>query len=128
MKKLGLILLFGVSALTTNFAMAENVVPTIDIAPKYPQSALRRETTGYVVVRFDVNDNGRAANISIVESNPPNIFNSSVRTAVMRSTFAIIDPSSSTSVERTYHFDTSIDNDLTNRFNFMEEAPQLATN
>ncbi|PCJ42774.1 MAG: hypothetical protein COA71_04535 [SAR86 cluster bacterium] len=128
MKKLGLILLLSVSALTANLSMAENVVPILDVAPEYPQSALRRETTGYVVVRFDVNENGKAKNFSIVEASPEHIFNSAVRTAVMRSTFGLVDGSSSASVERTYHFDHSSDTNVTNRFNFMEEAPQLVSN
>lgn len=135
MKKIGFLLLLSVSVLTTNFAMAEdtvsvNSVPVIDVAPEYPQAALRRDISGYVVVRFNVDGSGKAQNISIVEANPARIFNGTVKIALKRSTFAsstdIDNPS--TSFERTYHFIQSADNDLANRFNFMEGAPQLATN
>ncbi len=128
MKKLGLILLLSTSALTANGAMAENIVPVLDVAPEYPEAALRRDISGHVVVRFDVDESGKAQNISIVEASPERIFNGAVRVALKRSTFTASDDISSTSFERTYHFNQSADNDLANRFNFMEGAPQLATN
>lgn len=127
MKIIGIILLLYSSAFMTSSAAAENVVPVIDISPEYPQSALRREASGYVVVRFEVNEeSGKAQNITIVEANPERIFNSSVKTALRRSIFELKDGSVSNSVERVYHFDHSTDSNMTNRFNFMEEAPQVA--
>jgi TonB family protein len=128
MKKLGLLLLLGTSALTANIAIAEDIVPVLDVAPEYPVVALRRDISGHVVVRFDVDEDGKAQNISIVEASPERIFNGAVRVALKRSTFTTSDSISSTSFERTYHFNQSADNDLANRFNFMEGAPQLATN
>lgn len=128
MKKLGLLLLLSASALTANFAFAENIVPVLDVVPEYPEAALRRDLSGHVVVRFDVDESGKAQNISIVEASPERIFNGAVRVALKRSTFTTSEDISSTSFERIYHFNQSADNDLANRFNFMEGAPQLATN
>lgn len=129
MKKIGLILLFSASALMANFAIAEeNIAPVLDIAPEYPNSALRRNISGHVVVRFDVDENGKAQNIDVVDASPARIFNNTVRIALKRSTFSTSGDSSSASFERTYHFNQSSNNDLANRFNFMEEAPQLASN
>lgn len=130
MKKLGLAILLSTSALTTNLAMAGNIEPVMDVAPVYPEAALRRDISGHVVVRFDVDESGKARNITIVEANPARIFNGAVRSALKRSTFSASSSksASSTSFERTYHFSQSADDDLANRFNFMERAPQLAAN
>lgn len=129
MKKLGFILLFGASALMTNTAVAD-ITPVVDVAPNYPEAALRRDITGHVVVQFDVDSNGKARNITIVDASPKRIFNGAVRTALMRSTFELSDNDSLGRFQRTYHFDQNADtaNLEENRFNFMEVAPQMASN
>tara|TARA_R110000772_G_scaffold210370_4_gene320909 strand:+ start:392 stop:781 length:390 start_codon:yes stop_codon:yes gene_type:complete len=129
MKKISLILLISLSAMISNLALADsNVEALLDIQPEYPQSALRRDLSGHVVVRFDIDSNGKAHNISIVEASPARIFNSAVRVALKRSIFSTSNDSSA-SFERTYNFNlTANESDLANRFNFMEEAPQLAAN
>ncbi len=128
MKKLGLILLLGVSALLTNTAAAQNVAPVLDVAPEYPVSAVRREIDGFVTVRFDIDQDGKPHNIEIVEASPARLFNSAVRTAIKRSSFELADGVTSTRVERTYVFDHTAVNNLANRFNFMESAPNVAAN
>jgi TonB family protein len=127
MKKIGLILLFSASTFAAHFAAAD-IIPVLDVAPEYPQAALRRDVSGHVIVRFDVNENGKAHNITIVNANPERIFNDAVRTALKRSTFSVTDGASSSSFERTYYFDQAANNNMANRFNFMEEAPSLASN
>ena len=104
MKKISLILLISLSAMISNLALADSIV------------------------RFDIDSNGKAHNISIVEASPARIFNSAVRVALKRSIFSTSNDSSA-SFERTYNFNlTANESDLANRFNFMEEAPQLAAN
>ena len=129
MKKLGLILLFSASALISNIATAD-ITPVVDVTPEYPQAALRRDITGHVVVQFDVDANGKARNITIVDARPARIFNGAVRTALMRSTFKLNNDDSLARFQRTYHFDQNTDtaNLEDNRFNFMEVAPQMASN
>lgn len=133
MKKLNLLLLISFSTLISSWALAEtNVEAVLDVQPEYPQSALRRDISGHVVVRFNIDANGKAHNISIVEASPARIFNSAVRIALKRSTFSTggsTNDDSSSSYERTYHFNQAPSkDDLANRFNFMEVAPQLAVN
>lgn len=50
--------------------------------PEYPRRALDMRLEGYVVVLYDVNDNGRIENIRIIESKPNNIFDRSVINAM----------------------------------------------
>lgn len=48
------------------------------IPPVYPLHAKRRGVQGWVKVHFVVNENGRAEDITIVESQPPGVFDQSV--------------------------------------------------
>ncbi|MAM70114.1 MAG: hypothetical protein CMP91_03080 [Gammaproteobacteria bacterium] len=104
MKKIGLFLLACSSVFAVNMVQAENVTPVVDVSPEYPESALRREAAGYVVVRFDVRD-GKAHNISIVEAEPARLFDSAVHTALIRSTFEVEgDATEAANIERVYRF------------------------
>lgn len=74
-----------------------------DVRPAFPDSALRRMTDGYVVVQFDVSDNGKAHNIRIVESHPERTFDGAVATAIRRSRFDV--DTEVSDLERVYRFD-----------------------
>lgn len=50
--------------------------------PDYPRQALVMGVEGKVVVRYDVDDNGRVTNIRIVSAKPNTIFNRSVKNAM----------------------------------------------
>lgn len=112
MKKLTFIAVLSGFSLFANFALADapTVVPNIDVAPEYPASALRRDKSGYVSVRFDVAENGKAYNVSVVEAFPDSSFNSATMTAVRRSNFEVIsegtdsEAKGATNVVRTYRF------------------------
>jgi protein TonB len=43
-----------------------------------------RKASGYVVVRFDVGDNGRVSNVEVLESTPPGVFDDAALTAVRK--------------------------------------------
>lgn len=132
MKKISLTLLFSAAAAIlatgglTSAALADTaptVVPVRDIQPEYPARALRRDTSGYVIVRFDVDAGGRAKNINIVESQPASTFDAAVLTAVRRSTFEVQgEENTLDNVERIYRFgqespDTSLSmNDIRNSY------------
>jgi len=45
---------------------------------------IARKASGYVVVRFDVGDNGRVSNVEVVESTPPGVFDDAALTAVRK--------------------------------------------
>lgn len=74
-----------------------------DVQPAFPESALRRMTDGYVVVQFDVSDNGKAHNIRIVDSQPEHTFDGAVATAIRRSHFNV--DTEVKDLERVYRFD-----------------------
>jgi len=85
MKRLVLFLFAGISAFTANLALAENIVkPVLDVTPEYPEAALRRDASGYVVVRFDVSVEGKAENISVIEASHERLFDSAVKSALLR--------------------------------------------
>jgi TonB family protein len=43
-----------------------------------------RKASGFVVVQFDIGQNGRVSNVEVVESNPPRIFDDAALTAVRK--------------------------------------------
>ncbi len=105
MKRLVLFLFAGISAFTANLALAENIVkPVLDVTPEYPEAALRRDASGYVVVRFDVSVEGKAENISVIEASHERLFDSAVKSALLRSTFEVEGQESAVNIERTYRF------------------------
>ena len=53
----------------------------------YPVRALSERLSGYVILEFTVDDKGRAADISVVESSPPRVFDESATQAVRRGRF-----------------------------------------
>lgn len=56
--------------------------------PVYPKMALRRGLTGKVLVEYDINDQGKAENIVILESSPRGFFNNATVRILEGTTFA----------------------------------------
>ena len=52
-------------------------VPILHDPPKFPTSALRRRTEGWVIVRFAVLEDGTTADIEVVDTNVENVFEKS---------------------------------------------------
>jgi TonB family protein len=85
--------------------VAPSVVAIQDVQPEFPASALRREASGYVMVRFDVDSSGKAKNVKVVDSQPERMFDSAAIRAVRRSEFSITDGQESVNgIERLYRF------------------------
>lgn len=59
-----------------------NPTPISRNRPEYPRRALDMRLEGYVVAMFDVTSEGRVENIRIIETQPNNIFNRSVISAM----------------------------------------------
>ena len=57
-------------------------IPTKIVTPRYPHKALKRNITGRVVVRFDVNEDGHVTNPEVVETTSGKIFNRTVLEAI----------------------------------------------
>lgn len=53
-------------------------------APAYPANAQQRGLTGRVVVEFTVRKNGKVADVRVVESDPPDVFDDAVLRAVRK--------------------------------------------
>ncbi|MCE0492513.1 energy transducer TonB [Vibrio salinus] len=66
--------------------LADNrqLMPVYRVEPNYPTRALRRNIEGYVIVQFDINEEGRPFNVRVIESKPKNIFNREALRAVKR--------------------------------------------
>lgn len=62
-------------------------LPLEIVMPEYPRRALLKQLTGRVIVRFDVDENGRVQNAEILSSPHGNIFDQAVLTAVTNSRF-----------------------------------------
>lgn len=69
-------------------ASARKVATVWQPKPVYPKMALRRGLTGNVVVEYDINTEGRAENIVILESSPRGFFNNATVRIVKNSIFA----------------------------------------
>lgn len=52
------------------------------IPPEYPLSAIEKNISGKVVSRFVVTKEGKTKNISIIESDPPGVFDENVLAAI----------------------------------------------
>jgi TonB family protein len=50
--------------------------------PEYPKAAVDECIEGYVIFRYEVDDEGRTANIKVIESSPKGVFEESVIYAV----------------------------------------------
>ncbi|OOF27472.1 energy transducer TonB [Salinivibrio proteolyticus] len=52
----------------------QQAMPLFRVQPNYPPRAMRRGLEGYVVVRFTISPSGRPQDLSVVEANPPRMF------------------------------------------------------
>lgn len=52
----------------------QQAMPLFRVQPNYPPRAMRRGLEGYVVVRFTISPSGRPQDLSVVEANPPRVF------------------------------------------------------
>jgi protein TonB len=70
--------------------------------PQYPQDALRRGTTGEVVLEFTVNTDGTVGNVTVVNATPRGVFERGVQNTVRRWRFQPV--ASPQTVRRTFTF------------------------
>lgn len=59
-------------------------LPIVKVAPVYPRRALSRGIEGFVIVEFTVSKQGSVKDISVVESNPPEIFDQAAIEAALK--------------------------------------------
>lgn len=61
--------------------------PLKEAQPIYPQRALDRKISGYALVKYSIDANGRTSDISVVESEPAGVFNMASKRAVQRTKY-----------------------------------------
>jgi TonB family protein len=54
----------------------------IRVSPNWPYKAIKNNTSGYVVVEFDISEQGKPINISVVESYPGDLFSKNIISAI----------------------------------------------
>jgi len=65
-----------------NHQQKDDVMPIVRIEPKYPIQAARDNIEGAVVLKFDINLDGKVENISVVKAIPEDTFNKVATTAL----------------------------------------------
>lgn len=55
--------------------------------PKYPREAVLNRTEGHVVVEFDIDERGTVENMSVLEAEPPDVFNEAALAATAQFTY-----------------------------------------
>lgn len=66
------------------FSASNNALPLVKTTPTYPQRALARGIEGYVVVQFDVNEQGLVVNAAVLYAEPAGVFDSAALKALER--------------------------------------------
>lgn len=65
-------------------AGADTLEPLIEVVPSYPEAAAERGASGYVEVAFTVRPSGEVDDVSVIESEPGELFDAAAVAAVRR--------------------------------------------
>lgn len=60
-----------------------------EVVPEYPKSAFQRGHTGWAVVKYSVNEEGRAENLEVVSSEPARVFDRAALKAIAQTRFEV---------------------------------------
>ena len=92
-KKIALVLgTFLAASMMSGVAISEEstqVSPVSEVAPEYPTSAFKRGHTGWTVVKYTVNEEGRAENLEVVSSEPARVFDRAAIKAIAQTRFEV---------------------------------------
>jgi protein TonB len=61
-----------------------DIIPIVRIEPQYPRDALLKGLEGWVRVRFTILPDGSVADPSVVDAQPPRVFNREAVRAILR--------------------------------------------
>jgi TonB family protein len=70
----------------------ESMLPIATVLPIYPEEALNENIGGWVLLRFDVTDQGKVLRARVEDSEPPNVFDTSSINAITEFEYAPYDP------------------------------------
>ncbi|MCB0412523.1 MAG: energy transducer TonB [Bdellovibrionales bacterium] len=62
----------------------KSLTPLVRVQPQMPRKAAMEGIEGWVRLRFDVTEDGSVDNVSVVNSKPPRVFDSSARQALLK--------------------------------------------
>ncbi len=65
-------------------AANSEVIPLVQIQPRYPPQAARRKLSGYVIVEFTIRPDGTVTNPKVVAAEPQRVFDSAALRAIKR--------------------------------------------
>ncbi|CAM3714428.1 transport protein TonB [Vibrio aerogenes CECT 7868] len=68
----------------TGSTVSREAIPLYKPKPRYPARAERRNIEGSVTLQFDIDETGKARNITVISSQPKRIFDRSARRAISR--------------------------------------------
>ncbi|MFX4227126.1 MAG: energy transducer TonB [Porticoccaceae bacterium] len=90
-KKIAMVMgTFLAANLISGMAISEEAmqVSTVrEVVPEYPKSAFQRGHTGWAVVKYSVNEEGRAENLEVVSSEPARVFDRAALKAIAQTRF-----------------------------------------
>ena len=69
------------------FVLDRNFRALYKAVPKYPREAVLSRTEGYVIVKFDIDERGSVDNLSVIEAEPPGVFNAAALAATAKFTY-----------------------------------------
>ena len=64
-----------------------DVIPLVEVQPRYPTQAKSRKIEGYVIVRLEISKEGSVENVEVIEAKPKGIFEREVMRAAYRYRF-----------------------------------------
>lgn len=65
----------GVGNMLSGYGFGDSdVIPLVQVEPKYPSQALSRKIEGYVVVRLQVTKEGTVSDVEVIDAKPKGIF------------------------------------------------------
>lgn len=73
---------------TSDAGATANAEPIERVKPEFPQEAALKGIEGWVLLRFDISEDGRVENIEVVSANPRNMFERKARDAVRKWKYA----------------------------------------
>lgn len=93
-KKITIVLgAFLAASLMSGMAISDEtrlqVSPVKEVVPEYPKSAFQRGHTGWTVVKYTVNEEGRAENLEVVSSEPARVFDRAALKAIAQTRFEV---------------------------------------
>ncbi|MEX2365332.1 MAG: energy transducer TonB [Pseudohongiellaceae bacterium] len=93
---------------------AKQVSAVREVTPEYPKSAFQRGHTGWAVVKYTVNEQGRAENLEVVSSEPARVFDRAALRAIAQTRFEVpVEAGQPVSADNQYKkFVFEIDEDL----------------